>query len=118
MIVHLYGHYDSRGGAIMFTGSREEADRRYGEFFCWTPDEEWPNPAINDFIGTYDVMVLDLPEHSSDLVYNGEGDIRLWTETEEHYEGPFFIGKRGPEGWVLAKHLGEDACGVLWNPEY
>jgi len=73
----LYGHYDSRGGTTFIeANTRDEADRRYGEVFGYSPEETKEfNPGGNDFIGE---AVLSSPsplEDEEDLEMDGAGKV-------------------------------------------
>lgn len=96
--VHIFGHYDSRGGASLVVGkTTPDAMVHYNEAVGFEP--EW-DAAGTDYIGRFDLIVCDeaLPTEQCELLkdyggdYNfgriqtrfrvGDGEFSKWFKTE------------------------------------
>ena len=127
---HLYGHYDSRGGATFVAApERAVSDAIYANTMIWDEPgiadgpEEVQRWVDADYLGTAELKCAARPEEGEDLEYRPEGDPnKLWIKKGLLYGGiiqdhtsrfPLAFGPECPEGYEESE-LGEDACGVLF----
>jgi hypothetical protein len=114
----LYGHYDSRGGAIFITspeGRTPKTDERYTGLFC-VEDEYKKELADDDFLGPATIESDEEITNEQDLDFDSDGT-PLWVRDFTNGEGGvgkyhLQYGGECPEGYSESE-LGEDAYGVI-----
>lgn len=124
----VYGHYDSRGGAMMITAPNEEAAHKaYVKTFFADEPEDFENQHAQlvdeDFMeGPIPVIVLGeklpAPGNETDLLYSNPTFKDYWVKKNEKIVALLLSNKEtkfAPTGFKLeSAELGEDAFGLLY----